>query len=265
MLAIENLQAGYGGTPVIDGLTLAPFEAGTVTGLLGANGAGKSTILKAIAGMIRHHGSVSVNGRPVSEMTRRERALAIGYLPQTLPIETSLVSWEAVLGACRAVRPDLTRRQAEHAAQVTFDRLGISHLAMQAMNALSGGQRQMIGLAQTIVREPPVMLLDEPTSALDLRWQLGVFDVIRRIANDRGTCGIIAIHDINLALRHCDRIVVLRDGSVIADGSPEVAMSSGILRDAYDVDGRIERCTRGSVHIIADRVSQSPGDAQPTF
>lgn len=259
MLAIDNITVGYRSKQVIGGLTLSDIEPGSLVGILGPNGAGKSTLLKAVAGLHPHQGSIRVMGDEVTAMKRRARSLAIGYLPQTLPLQTTLVAYEAVYSACRAVRPDLTRQQAELAVEKTFRRLGITHLAMSGLNELSGGQRQMVGLAQILVREPPVMLLDEPTSALDLRWQLGVLDVVREITAENGHCCLVALHDLNLAMRHCDRIAVMRDGALIADGPPTEAMTSEVLRQAYAVEGRIELCSQGSPHVITDRVAPQAG------
>ena len=99
------------------------------------------------------------------------------------------------------------------------------------------------------------MLLDEPTSALDLRWQLGLFDVVKSITRGRTACCLVALHDINLAMRHCDQIILLRDGDLVAAGLPAEAMTEQALHSTYAVEGRIETCRLGTPYVIADRVS----------
>lgn len=255
MLNISHLQVSYGAARVIGDLSLPTVMPGSITAVLGPNGAGKSTLLKAIAGLASCRGTVILNDENITAKSQRARSQMIGYLPQTLPLPTTLVAYEAVLSACRSVRSDLSRVEAEKATEDTFDRLGIRHLAMRGLDQLSGGQRQMVGLAQVIVREPPVMLLDEPTSALDLRWQLGLFDVVKSITRGRTACCLVALHDINLAMRHCDQIILLRDGDLVAAGLPAEAMTEQALHSTYAVEGRIETCRLGTPYVIADRVS----------
>lgn len=253
-ICINDLTVGYGGKPVISNVTLPLIQSGGIVGVLGANGAGKSTLLRAIAGLIPHAGIVHLGGNRLSELSRVRRAELIGYLPQSLPQASALVAFEAILSACRAIRVDMTKGQVEAAVEDAFDRLDIRHLAFTALNKLSGGQRQLVGLAQVIVRKPGVLLFDEPTSALDLRRQLSVIRVVRDIVADQGGLCLMALHDVNLALRHCDRLLVLGRGGVIAYGTKEDAMSAETLRQAYAVEGRIETCSRGFPFVITDDV-----------
>lgn len=253
-LSIDGMSVGYGAKRVLSDVTLPPLEAGRVVGVLGPNGVGKSTFLRALAGFLRHGGEIHLNGERLQAMTHRRRAGLIGYLPQMLPQVTTLIAYEAVVSACRAVRPDLPTATVDAAVEEVFERLGIGHLAFQALNKLSGGQRQMVGLAQVIVRKPAVLLLDEPTSALDLRWQLGVFKVVRDAIAEQGGICLMALHDINLAMRHCDDLLLFSDNRVLAFGSPSMAMTSNTLRRAYGVEGRIEVCTQGKPFVITDGV-----------
>lgn len=251
-LSIEKLSIRYGRHTVLEDLTLPVLSGGTVVGVLGANGAGKSSVLRTLAGLQACNGSVHVNGVPLCDTKTHSRSTLVGYLPQNLPQMTTLVAYEAVLSACRAVRPECGPRDAERATEQVFTRLGIRHMAMQPLNKLSGGQRQMVGLAQVLVGAPDVALLDEPTSALDLRWQMAVFDIVRDALAERGGICLMALHDINLAMRHCDRLVVLGEGTLLAYGTPAEAMTPETLRRAYGVDGRIETCSQGRPYFIAD-------------
>lgn len=251
-LEIHRLGLAYGDVQVLKDVSLPDLPAGSLVGVLGPNGAGKSTLLRAIAGLRRYSGSIALDGVPIVGLPYRRRVELIGYMPQELPQATSLVAYEAVVSACRAVRPDLPRDRVNAAVEAVFDRLDLRHLAFHPLAALSGGQRQMVGLAQVVVRRPAVLLLDEPTSSLDLRWQIGVFDVVRATVREQGGIALMALHDMNLAMRHCDLLAVFGQGRLLAFGAPGEAMSPRILRDAYGVSGRIEVCSAGRAFVVAD-------------
>ncbi len=254
-LSIDRVTVGYGGRPVLADVTVPLLEDGTVLGVLGPNGVGKSTFLRALAGLQPYRGLVHLDGERVDEMPYLKRAGAIGYLPQALPQATTLIAYEAVMSACRAVRPDMRDVEAESAVEYVFAQLGIRHLAFQALGKLSGGQRQTVGLAQALVRQPRLLLLDEPTSALDLRWQLNVIDVISGIVASNGGICLMALHDINLAMRHCNRVMMLSGTGVLSFGTPGEAVTPETLVHAYGVDGRIETCSQGRPYLVTDGVS----------
>jgi len=268
-LSLKGVSVGYGGRPVLSGLDLPAVAPGSVVALLGANGAGKSTLLKAMAGLGgatgRPTGQIVLNGQDLVGMTLEQRVHAVGYLPQALPQGSSLVAYEAVLSAVRAVRPDTPRDHVEASIERVFDTLGLRPLALRRLRELSGGQRQMIGLAQVLVRNPRLLLLDEPTSALDLRWQLTVLETVRRIADAERSICVIAIHDINLALRFCDHVVVLGHGRVLASGPPTHALDPDVLRHAYGIEARVEQCSRGFRLVLADRALPDAGRAATPF
>jgi iron complex transport system ATP-binding protein len=123
---------------------------------------------------------------------------------------------------------------------------------MQPLSELSGGQRQMVGLAQAIVCQPDVLLLDEPTSALDLKHQVHVMDCATTLARGRGTIVIAVLHDVSLALRYADKIAVLNQGEVEAYGRPEDIVTAQMLADTYGIEARIELCSRGRIQMIVD-------------
>ncbi|WP_341704378.1 ABC transporter ATP-binding protein [Ferrovibrio sp.] len=252
-LLVRGLAAGYRRRRVLGDIDLPALAPGSLAALIGANGAGKSTLLKALGGLLSASGSARLDDAELFAMPHRQRAQMVGYLPQALPQGSSLVAYEAVLSALRAIRDDLPKAAAEYEVAWVFDTLGLTPLAMRRLDELSGGQRQMVGLAQAIVRKPRLMLLDEPTSALDLRWQLTVLQQVRDIAAAAGSIALIALHDINLALRFCDQVVVLGGGQVLAAGPGRTALSPAILRRAFGVDGRIETCSLGFPVVIADR------------
>jgi len=151
----------------------------------------------------------------------------------------------------------------ERDVQAVLEQLGILELALRPLSTLSGGQRQMVGLAQVLVRRPQLMLLDEPTSALDLRWQLRVLQLLHEVCRETGAVAVIAIHDINLALRFCDWIAVLSQGRCLAAGPAGQTMSAALLRDAFGIEARVENCSLGWPIVVTDGVRKSaPGHAR---
>lgn len=254
-LSLTGLAAGYRRTPVLNRIDLPRLPPGSVAAVLGSNGAGKSTLLKALAGLKAAAGRAELDGTDLLRMPAAQRVRQVGYLPQALPQISSIMAYEAVFSALRAIRPDLSRKEAESRIEGVFDTLGLRPLALRRLDELSGGQRQMVGLAQVLARHPRLLLLDEPTSALDLRWQISVLETVRRIADADGAVCLIAIHDLNLALRFCDQVVVLGGGRVIAAGPPADALDPTVLRHAYGIEARVERCSLGFPMVLADRAT----------
>lgn len=253
-LCIAGLDAGYRTRRVLQGLSLRPLESGQLVALVGANAAGKSTLLRTLAGQLRPQaGSMHLDDKDLARLDASTRNRLVGYLPQSLPLGSSLYAWEAVMAACRAGGGAASQAEADARCEQVFARLGLQALALRRLSELSGGQRQMVGLAQLLVRRPRLLLLDEPTSALDPRWQLEVLGAVREEAHMRQAIALIALHDLNLALRFCDRVVVLAEGHKLAEGTPHEAMTSQVLRDAYGIEGRVERCSLGSAIVLVDR------------
>ncbi|NSL54541.1 ABC transporter ATP-binding protein [Uliginosibacterium aquaticum] len=258
-LTIHALDAGYRKHRVIHALDLPTLAPGSLLALVGANAAGKSTLLRTLAGLLPAQGGRATLGEAnLLSLDALERRRLLGYLPQSLPSAASLYAWETVQAALRATRPGISRREADRLGEQLFERLGLQALAMQRMNVLSGGQRQMVGLAQLIVREPQLLLLDEPTSALDPRWQLELLGAVREMARSHGLIAVLALHDLNLALRFCDRVLVLGEGRVLAEGRPAEFMTPGVLRAAYGVEGRVETCSQGATVVYIDRACPNP-------
>ena len=262
-LQLRALSAGYPRRPVLQGLELDSIAPGMLVALAGPNAVGKSTLLKAIAGLRPACGQVLLDGTDLASLGQRERLRRVGYLPQALPQANSLLAYEAMLSALRASRSELSPQQCEAAIADTLDRLGLQALALRPLNELSGGQRQMIGLAQVLVRAPRLLLLDEPTSALDLRWQLQVLQSVRAQVRGSDALALIAVHDLNLALRCCDRIVVLGQGRVLAAGAPAQVLTPELLLHAYGVRARIERCSQGHWLVLADEAVATPTVVPP--
>jgi len=243
-LEIDGLGAAYGGKPVIDGLSLAPFVPGSVTSLIGPNAAGKTTLLRALAGLHPAKGAVRLGGRDLLALPLADHARYVTYMPQSLPQRVALSVLEGVAGALRASPvdgPALSDAALMGRALEVIELVGIGHKALAGLDHLSGGQRQLASLAQALARSPRVLLLDEPISALDLYYQLRVMKLVQRLARERGMMVIMVLHDLAIAARWSDRVVVLAEGRVMADGRPAEAISAGVLAEVYKVRGRVEQ------------------------
>ena len=251
-LLVRGLTAGYGRRKVIRGLELGPLAPGELTVLVGPNAAGKTTLLRALAGLISATGSVRLDGAELVGLGSVQRAQRVSFMPQILPGRVDLSVLESVLSALM-VSPGRRRRAASvrDRALAALDRLGIVERALDPLGRLSGGQRQLVSLAQALVREPRLLLLDEPTSALDLRYQAIVMRMLRAVAAE-GRVIAAVLHDLTLAARWADRIALLHDGAVIASAAPEEALTVERLRSVYGVESRIERCSQGTLQVIVD-------------
>lgn len=252
MLTIDRFWAGYGRRKIVEDLSLAPLRGGEVTALLGPNGAGKTTLLRGLSGLLPAGGTLRLGE---VDLMRSGRARLVSYMPQALPSRVSLTVFEATFSALKAPgAPDVPGGEAKALVMDTLARLDIASLAFRPLAELSGGQRQMASLAQAVVRQPAVLLLDEPTSALDLNFQFRVMDVVRQIVRERNIVAVVVLHDIALGCRWCQRVVLMTDGRVVADGAPADAVTAKVLADVYGVRARVERCSQGSTQVIVDGV-----------
>lgn len=253
-LEIKNLTAGYGSRPILDCLDVPPFEVGQVTVLTGPNAAGKSTLLRSLAGLLQVQGSMKFNGNELVGMSSRQRAGVVGFMPQHVPNNINLSVMEAVISALKASPFDQASGKSKplhDRALDVLERIGITHLALDDLSQLSGGQRQMASLARTVVRDPKILLLDEPTSALDLKHQVKVMKLARSFAMD-GRIVVIVLHDLNLALRWADRVIVMDKGQVAGYGRPTQSITAETIAKVYGVQVRIINCPFGQPHMIVD-------------
>lgn len=253
MLEVRNLSVAYGRQEIIHGLSADTLPAGQLVSLLGPNGSGKSTLLKALAGLQRaRHGQVLLDGTDLTRISFEQRAQSVVYLPQSLPASVHLRVFESVLVAARA--SDLSPGAAADPEQILgiLARLGIDHLAMRYLDELSGGQKQLVGLAQALIRRPRLLLLDEPLSALDLNYQFHVMDLLTQETHEHGLITLIVLHDLNVALRNSDYALLIKDGTLIGQGRPAEVITPQSLAQAYAVTARVEACSRGVPHVIID-------------
>lgn len=245
-LSATGLRFAYGHRPVLRGVDIEARAGGEITALIGPNAAGKSTLLRCLAGLVRGEGQVLVDGVVLASMPAAQRARLVRYLPQGVPATPGLTVFEAVLVADRLggsgwhPGPDALRR-----VTTLLERLRLGELAGCHLDELSGGQRQLVGVAQALAGDPGVLLLDEPTSNLDLQHQLELLALVRELAVERRMAVIVAIHDLNLAGRFAERIVVLCDGIVHASGPPASVLTEAMLASVYGVRAVVHDGTDG--------------------
>lgn len=252
LLDVRDVSVTLGGRQVLRRLSFGPLQAGTVTALIGSNAAGKSTLLRRIAGELDGPGAVTVAGRPLLDwpVLHPNRP---AHVPQDISMNSSLRVMEAVLLSAKQNGAWTVQEEELDAVTAILQTLHLQTLADRELASLSGGQRQLVSIAQALIRHPRILLLDEPTSALDLKRQFEVLSLIRRLAKARQLCALIAIHDINHALRFADQVVVLHEGAVQAFGPPQRVVTPALLAQVYGVAARVEPCSYGYAQIIVDQ------------
>lgn len=252
LLNIADVSVAFDGHAVLQNVSFGPLTAGSITALLGSNAAGKSTLLRRIAGELAGAGTVTVAGQAVETWSIHHRNRP-AHVPQDISMGSSLRVFEAVLLASKQGSGWAVEDDELDAVTHMLQTLEINALADRELAALSGGQRQLVSIAQAMIRSPSVLLLDEPTSALDLQNQFDVLDFLRQLARECSMCVVMAIHDINHALRFADQVVVLHQGQVHATGRPLDVLTPALLEEVYGVRARLEYCSQGSPFLIVDR------------
>lgn len=239
-LEVDGLSFSY---PQADVLRRVSFTLrdGEVCSVLGNNGAGKSTLLKCLLRLLKpREGVVILDGEPLHRLRNSELARKASYVPQRSDGYHRLTVFDAVLlGRKPHVRWGVEAKDLQ-AVDAVLHRLDLAHLSLRYTDELSGGELQKVIIARALAQEPRVLLLDEPTNNLDLRNQTEVMEILRAEADHRGISVLVAIHDLNLALRYSDRFIVLKEGSVLRWGGPEV-IDPDTIREAYGVEARVER------------------------
>lgn len=246
MLNVIGLNISYGRISVLRNINFS-LNPGSFTALLGANGTGKSSLLKGIAGLISATGTVG--HREAENLTPRQRTNTIAYMPQDTGSISSLTVTEVILlGRLNSLGMQVPQTLVSEARQA-LARFGLQELETRTLGEISGGQRQLVYLAQTLFRNPKVLLLDEPTAALDLRHQLIVLDRVLSHCRKNGTIAIAAMHDLSLAAKCADRVLCLSQGVIVANGVPDQVLQAPLIRGMYGVDVEILTSTNGTIHI----------------
>jgi iron complex transport system ATP-binding protein len=244
-LALKDVGASYGRVTVLSKVGIDLLQSGSVTAVIGPNAAGKSTLFKRIAGLI--------SGPGLGQLSDTERGdRTICYMPQDTGANAVLTVYESILLSAKQGGGWRVQDSELNEIDAILKALRIEDLAFRGLGELSGGQRQLVSLAQALVRRPEVLLMDEPTSALDLHRQIEVLGFVADLAKKNGMIVLIALHDLNHALRYCESTIVIAKGEMIVSGNTCDVINADMLRDIYKIEARIENCSLGRPLVIVD-------------
>ncbi|MEE4283723.1 MAG: ABC transporter ATP-binding protein [Pseudomonadales bacterium] len=236
-LSLSNICVNKNGRALLSGINLE-LSGNTMVGLIGPNGAGKSTLLRVMAGLqVVDPGHVKLFGQTLKSLQKKNLGRQLAYLPQSADCAWPLkVEKIVALGRLphSATRTKLSRDDTKIIAQVMHD-TDIEHLTGRTLNTLSGGEKMRVMLARTLASEPQILLADEPIASLDPLHQLEVMELLANIAK-RGTTVVVVLHELNLAMRFCDRLALLHGGKLLASGEPQKALNPALLRQAYLIE-----------------------------
>lgn len=237
MISVRDLSFSYAEQPVLQDISLE-ITAGEFTGIIGPNGAGKSTLLKLLDRLLKPAaGEIRLEGKSLAEYSRRALARVVGFVPQRFSTGFNFSAGDIVMmgryphQGTLALESEQDLRVAEEAMRRT-DCLKFRH---RPFLSLSGGERQRVVLASALCQEPRVLLLDEPTNALDLKHQVHFYDILTTLQHEQQLTILTVTHDVNLAARYCRRLLVLKNGRLLADGLLREVLSPAILQELYEI------------------------------
>lgn len=258
-LELRDVSVGYGPCTVVSGVSFA-LNPGDWVAVIGPNGAGKSTVLKAIVGLLGFEGTMTVGGRPRGKPGRD--ATAIGYVPQRPILPPGMTTAEYVLLGRTAHLGWFQSESASDRRRVgeVLEQLGLAAMAGRQVSELSGGESQRVTLARALVQEATVLVLDEPTSSLDLGHQISVLEVVDGLRREHDLAVVTAIHDLSIASRFADRLVLVADGGAPASGTPAEVLTEPLLSRYYGTPVAVMDAPDGGVVVLPLR---SAGPSEP--
>jgi len=259
-LGAEQMTVGYGGDPVVRDLTL-DIPDGRITAIVGPNGCGKSTLLRTLARLLTPTGGrVRLDGDAITAVATREVSRRLSLLPQS-PIAPEGLLVRDLVGRGRHPHQTWFRQWSPEDEQVVEQALRMTdtwELRDRALDQLSGGQRQRAWIAMTLAQDTDLVLLDEPTTFLDLAHQVEVLDLVSRLNRERGRTVAMVLHDLNLAARYSDLVVVMKDGAVVASGPPQEIFTSQLLADVFGLRADILDDPRTGLPVVVPVSAPAP-------
>ena len=253
-LDLSGLTVAYGERVAVHELSLSVPSGGWLC-LIGPNGAGKSSVLRSICGLVEHSGQASIDGVGTAAMNHRQRARSVAYVPQApvLPADMTVEDY-VLLGRSPFIGyfGIASARDKAIVADV-LQRLDLAAFAARPLGSLSGGESQRLVLARAVAQGAPVLLLDEPTSALDIGHQQQALELVDRMRTECGLTVVSAMHDLTLAGLYADRLALLHEGQLVADGTPAQVLRPEILSEFYGVSVRIHLDDDGTVVVVPNR------------
>ncbi|WP_188397679.1 ABC transporter ATP-binding protein [Sporomusa sp. GT1] len=258
-IAVHNVCFSYNSHPILQDVSLT-VQQGQVVSIVGPNGAGKSTLLKCMVRLLKPQaGIVHLDGEDIARKNSRKLAKALGYVPQnTNDVFSSTVLETVLMGRKPHVIWEVGDEDFRVVTQV-MNFLGIAHLAERPLNQLSGGQKQKVFVARALAQQPAIFLFDEPTSNLDVRHQLEVFATIKQLAETEQRTVIVVVHDLNLAARFSDTLVMLKQGSIYAAGKPEQVLTEDNMREVYNISAAVIETKHGHYVIPIEPLGEPAG------
>ncbi|BFP57333.1 ABC transporter ATP-binding protein [Streptomyces griseus] len=239
-LAARGITVGYGGRPVIDALDVA-IPPGVVTTIIGPNGCGKSTLLRTLTRLLKPAGgNVVLDGEDIGRLRTRDVAKKLGLLPQA-PVAPEGLTVADLVARGRHPHQSWLRQWSSDDADVVRRALamtGVADLAERPVDSLSGGQRQRVWISMTLAQGTDLLLLDEPTTYLDLAHAIDVLDLVDDL-HESGCTVVMVLHDLNLATRYSDNLVVMRDGAILAQGHPRDVITAELLYEAFGLQAKV--------------------------
>lgn len=241
MIHAEDISFSFGDTPVLESVSLTVAE-GELVGLIGPNGAGKTTFLRLISGVLTpSQGTVTLDGDSLESLSTHEVGKRLAVVPQQTELSFDFSIRDVITMGRHPYQGRLERLQSADRTMVdqAMEQTETAYLADRPFSAISGGERKRVLIARAIAQDTPALLVDEPTASLDINHQVSVFELLRSLVSQDKAI-LAAVHDLNLAARYCDRLVLLADGQIQASGTAESVLQSDRLRQAYGIDTSIE-------------------------
>ncbi|MBO4569334.1 MAG: ABC transporter ATP-binding protein [Candidatus Methanomethylophilaceae archaeon] len=246
IVTVDNLSFCYGDARILEDLSFTA-RPGEITTIIGPNGAGKTTLLKCVANLFKHDGEVKFDGK---EFERKDLFEFLSYMEQNTDLDVDLNVFEIVLlGMIQSLGFYVSDEDIEEVYKV-LDLLEIRQFADRKIGELSGGQRQLVFIAQALVKNPSVIILDEPTSALDLFHQYNLISFMSRITKERGCTTLMTLHHLDVAYKYSDNLVIVNDHHIYSEGSPKEVFTQKMLRDVYRVRSTMMKDEDGDEHFI---------------
>lgn len=237
-MKLENISFAYEALTVLKDLSLTIHEQDFI-GLIGPNGSGKSTLLKIMGGILESDsGSIQFKETPISKINKKQFAQSVSWIPQDHPMVFPFKVSEIVLMGRHPYLSPLSFESSEdfEISHKAMETTMTSQFADRYFNEISGGEKQRVMIASALAQNPNMMLLDEPTAALDLKYQVQILKILKDLNTSHKMTLILAMHDLNLASKFCNRLVLLDEGQIARDGSPEQVLEKEILEKVYDVE-----------------------------
>lgn len=250
MLQVQDLKFSYGKTTILDNITFTA-NPGEMTVILGANGSGKTTMLQCINRLNKYEGQVSFENKDIAGFTHEDYHDMMSYLDQNLACDAVLTVFEVVLLG-RLTRLGFRVGEEDTASVENILRLmGIDQFSQRGISELSGGQRQLVFIAQALVKNPRLLVMDEPTSALDLNKQFHLLDFLKQETYKNNYTTLLTLHHLDMAAKYADKLVIINDNKVYAEGPPREVFTPKMLEDVYRVDSEVYIDSNKDVHLIA--------------